>query len=199
MIVSVPHAVNHFSRGKIKYAELLTGGIASYLYRQTSCHLICTTRYKHVDANRDTVDACEYKQRLLEYIPNNNIKALIDLHGMKVNQDYAIELGTGGYGDPTLMGYNDIAYSIEEILKSSLGKYLIEDDKQIVRNVKFAARGENTITNFISNQLNIPCIQFEIGGEYRDINNPERLEALITGLQSIIEVLAYLNLDLGRR
>lgn len=31
IMISAPHAVNHFSRGKMKYAEMFTGGIAEYL------------------------------------------------------------------------------------------------------------------------------------------------------------------------
>lgn len=193
VMLSAPHAVNHFSRGKIKYAEIFTGGIAEYLHEQTHCHLICTTHYKDADANRDSVNVCAYKQKLLEYVLYNDIKVLIDIHGMKANPDYAVEFGTGGNDNPTLNGYNLIADIIEETMRHSLNKYLVEDNKQIVRNVRFAARGENTITNFISSQLRIPCLQIEIGGEYRDIKNPERLEALIVGLQSVIENISRLD------
>lgn len=190
IMISAPHTVNHFSRGKIKYAELFTGGIAECLHEQTNCHLICTARYEDADANRDSVNICMYKQELLEYVLSNDIKVLIDLHGMRVNPDYAIEIGTGGQGNPTLNGCKFIADTVEEVMTCALRKYLGEDNKKIVRNVRFAARGENTITNFISSQSKISCIQLEIGGEYRDIENPERLEALVEGLQSTIELLA---------
>ena len=194
IMISAPHTVNHFSRGKVKYAEILTGGIAEYLQRQTNCHLMYTACYEDADANRDSMDICLYKQKLLEYVLTNNIKLLIDLHGMKINSDYAIELGTGGYGNPTLIGHGFIADTVEEVVGSSLRKYLDEDNKQIVRNVRFVARGENTITNFISRKSRIPCLQLEIGGEYRDSKKPERLEALISGLQSVIEILVV-NLE----
>ena len=46
VMISAPHAVNHFREGKIKYADMLTGGIAEYLQEQTGCHLICATRYE---------------------------------------------------------------------------------------------------------------------------------------------------------
>lgn len=193
VMISAPHAVNHFARGKMKYAEILTGGIAEYLQEQTHCHLMYVTRYKDLDANSDPADICKYKQKLLDYISVSGVKVLIDLHGMKANPDYAVELGTGGNGDPTLNGYNLIANIVEETMKHSLNNYLVEDNKQIVRNVRFAARGKNTITNFISSQLRIPCLQIEVGGEYRDIKNPERLGALIIGLQSTIENISRLD------
>ncbi len=193
VMLSAPHTVNHFSRGKMKYAEIFTGGITEYLHEQTHCHIICVTRYKNLDANSDPADICKYKQKLLDYIAISGVKVLIDLHGMKVNPTYAMELGTGGNGDPTLNGYNLIADIVEETMRHSLNNYLVEDNKQIVRNIKFAARGENTITNFISSQLRIPCLQIEIGGEYRDIRNPERLEALVVGLQSAIENISRLD------
>lgn len=193
VMISAPHAVNHFARGKMKYAEIFTGGIAEYLQEQTHCHLICTTRYKDLDANSDTADICKYKQKLLDYIVISGVKVLIDIHGMKANQNVAIELGTGGDGDPALNGYSLVADIVEEVMRHSLNNYLVSDNKQIVRNVRFAAIGENTITNFISSQLSIPCLQIEVGGEYRDIRSPERLEALIKGLRSAIENISRLD------
>lgn len=32
VMLSAPHAVNHFSRGKMKYAEIFTGGVVEYLH-----------------------------------------------------------------------------------------------------------------------------------------------------------------------
>lgn len=61
-MISAPNAVNHFSRGKMKYAKIFTGGIAEYLQKQTNCHLICTTCSAGSDANDDSAEYCMYKQ-----------------------------------------------------------------------------------------------------------------------------------------
>lgn len=106
---------------------------------------------------------------------------------MEAKHGIAIELGTGGKGDPTLLGYNFIANTVEEFMQSALDKFLDKDNKKIVSNVKFAARGKNRMTNFISSQCKTPCLQLEVGDEYRNIKKPERLEALVVGLQCAIE------------
>ena len=71
-----------------------------------------------------------YKQKLAEYIVANEVKVLIDLHGMKAKHGIAIELGTGGNGDPTLLGYNFIANTVEEFMQSALDKFLDKDNKK---------------------------------------------------------------------
>ena len=40
VMLSAPHAVNHFRNGQKKWADLFTGGIAVYLQQITGCHLI---------------------------------------------------------------------------------------------------------------------------------------------------------------
>lgn len=198
VMISAPHAVNHFREGKIKYADMLTGGIAEYLREQTGCHLICAARYEEADGNFDPADTCNYKKELAEYVKKNRIRVLIDLHGIKAGGEIAAELGTGGEGDPSLGRYGFVAEFVKITLETSLKDYLAEDHREIVKNIHFAAKNPNTITHFISEQTKVPCFQLEINREYRDVDSPERLEAMVGGLQNIIETLADLDWDADR-
>lgn len=198
VMISTPHAVNHFREGKIKYADMLTGGIAEYLREQTGCHLICAARYEEADGNFDPADTCNYKKELAEYVKKNRIRVLIDLHGIKAGGEIAAELGTGGEGNPSLGRYGFVAEFVKITLETSLKDYLAEDHREIVKNIHFAAKNPNTITHFISEQTKVPCFQLEINREYRDVDSPERLEAMVGGLQNIIETLADLDWDADR-
>ncbi len=198
VMISAPHAVNHFREGKIKYADMLTGGIAEYLREQTGCHLICATHYEEADGNFDPAETCNYKKELAEYVKKNRIRVLIDLHGIKAGGEIAAELGTGGEGDPSLGKYGFLVEFVKITLETFLKDYLAEDHKEIVKNIHFAAKNPNTVTHFISQQTGIPCFQLEINREYRDVRSPERLEALVQGLQNIIESLADLDWDADR-
>ena len=198
VMISAPHAVNHFREGKIKYADMLTGGIAEYLREQTGCHLICATRYEEADGNYDPADTCNYKKELAEYVKKNRIRMLIDLHGIKAGGEIAAELGTGGEGDPSLGNYGFLAEFVKITLETSMQEYLAQDHKKIVKNIHFAAKNPNTVTHFISQQTGIPCFQLEINREYRDVRSPERLEAMVQGLQNMIETLAELDWDADR-
>lgn len=40
ILISAPHAVNHFRNGAVKYADKLTGGLAKFLHNETGCHVI---------------------------------------------------------------------------------------------------------------------------------------------------------------
>ena len=176
----------------------MTGGIAEYLHEKTGCHIICTARYEEADGNYDPADKCEYKQKLVEYLQKNDIRVLIDLHGIKAGGEIAVELGTGGDGDPSLGQYRFIADLTQIRLENALREYLAQDGKRIVKNVHFAAKNPNTVTNYVSTQTKIPCFQMEINREYRDTDSPERLEAMMSGLLNLIEDLATLDWNADR-
>ena len=53
IMVSAPHAINQFRDGKVKYADMYTGGIAKYLHEKTGCHVIYSCMYTESDPNYD--------------------------------------------------------------------------------------------------------------------------------------------------
>ena len=51
----------------------------------------------------------------------------------------------------------------------------------------FKASTLNTISNYISEKAEIPCMQIEISKEYRDIENFSKLETLLNFLEDYLK------------
>ena len=94
IMVSAPHAINQYREGKIKWADMYTGGIAKYLSETTRCHAIYSCMFTESDPNYDEGDNNRYQLELKKYVNDNNIKLLLDLHGAAKNREYAVEMGT---------------------------------------------------------------------------------------------------------
>lgn len=193
VMISAPHAVNHFREEKQKYADMYTGGLAEYLHDELGCHVMYATGYTQNDANYDEAVTCEYKQELVSYIQENDIKVLIDLHGSAKTREFAVEMGTIDEADSSLHQYQFIEELIHITLESSMGKWLKEDGKVISNNSVFAASNPNTVTNFVSRETKIPCIQLEINRLYRDPKQKERFESLVDGLEKAIRTLVQVD------
>ncbi len=96
IMISAPHSVKHIREWEILPQDLLTWWLALYLRKRLNIPVIYSTLYKVWDPNFDENKNSEYKQALAEYIKENNIKFLIDLHGCWSFRDFSIELGTWG-------------------------------------------------------------------------------------------------------
>lgn len=92
VIISAPHGVSQVRLGKHKFEEPGSLAFALELAKGTGAHLIAKTKNCDDDANFDKV--CPYKEALKEYIKQNNIKYLIDVHGLAKNRPMDINLGT---------------------------------------------------------------------------------------------------------
>lgn len=92
VVLSTPHAVSQVRLGKYKPAEIGTLSTALYLQKRLDCHLIAKTKNNYDDANFDMNSA--YKSALCKLIKQNNIKYVIDLHGLASTRDCDVNLGT---------------------------------------------------------------------------------------------------------
>lgn len=192
IMVSAPHSVNHFRLSEIKYADMFTGAISLLLHELTDCHLIFAGRENHTDPNFSSEEESSYKKALKSYCQENNIRLLIDIHGMAEDHESAIELGTIDENDSSL-GKNKF---IKDFFFQAFAYYFKGLEKgKAVSNKNFKASNENTITNYISSNLKIPSIQTEINYSYRVPNkeNEENIKALIEAYVYIIKSLG--NLD----
>ena len=96
VMVSAPHSVSQTRAGRIKQAEPQTGALALLLRENLKCPVICKTANSGDDANFDMVSS--YKTALAEYIKNNEIAFLLDLHQLSQKREIAIDIGTGSWG-----------------------------------------------------------------------------------------------------
>lgn len=184
-MVSAPHSVKHLRNGTIKNEDMLTGGIVEYLGKITGCHVI-TNLSSMSDPNYDSDSS--YRKKLLEYIKDNNIKYLLDLHGASYLSDFSIDIGTSPDNNGMLNSFHDDSKTFDNLV-SILSSMPILNELPITINHKFKA-GERTITHFVSHNSNCKCLQLEINGKYRYYKEPEYIEALITGLSTVIKYLS---------
>lgn len=208
VMVSAPHAVNHFRNGNVKKADKLTGGLALLLHELTGCHIIYSSKQTNTDPNYDLNDNGEnaYQSSLEKYVNANGIKILLDLHGASLEHDFALELGTAplkdnnglviGAEDPSIHGFSFIPRFIKYVFEYFLQD--IETEKKSVwKNVEFSAGFSNTITKYISFNTSCAAIQLEINGIYRDFLHEKELSACIFALKYIINSLG--NIDWNAR
>ncbi len=174
IMISVPHSKKHLRDGMVKNNEHNTARIAKLLYCLTNCHLIYA--YKQGDNDHNYDESSNYKKKLKAYIKENNIKILIDIHGMA--DSYDIELGTNHYQN--IFNDKDIINNIKDIFYKNNIKNVFVDRK-------FKAKRHNTISNYINKECNIKTIQLEIGPKYRKIKlRPKSFNKIIISLEEII-------------
>lgn len=176
IIVSAPHCVNQTRCGEIKQAEGETGAIAQYIAEKTECYAIYKTYNNQDDANYD-IENNPYKEAIIELIHQNDIRLLLDLHGARCSRDFDIDLGTGE--GKNLQGNE---YIIEELKRC----FMQHGINEVAVDKRFKAISEHTISRSVSEKTKIPCIQVEINGNYRYIQNIDGIEKLIKAIIQFI-------------
>lgn len=190
IMISAPHAVNHFREGGVLNAEIYTGGIAKYLHEVTRCHMIYLARYSKVDPNYDEGREGSYKEVLKKYVQEHGIKVLVDLHGCTEDHEMAVDIGTVDDTNISLKRYPFVGklfqYALEYWLADSIG----QGRKCVTVNGRFSAGQTNTITRYISQTTDTSCIQLEINRICREMGQADVLEKTVQALSDAINLLA---------
>ncbi len=153
IMISCPHSVSQLRGGKIKIRESYIGVISQIIQKNTNCHLIIKTRNMSDDANYDKNS--NYKDELEKYIKDNNIKLLIDLHGL-FSHKFDIELGT----------YYGNNLSDKKIIKTIYNNFIDNDINSILLD-KIMTSGAGSISYDMRKKTNINTLQLEISKKYR--------------------------------
>lgn len=195
VMISAPHAINQYRDGEVKWADMYTGGISKYVYDNTHCHIIYSSKFTETDPNYDEPGKNKYQEELEKYIKSHDIRLLIDIHGAAKKREYAVEMGTAPIRDSvsgeivtddvSLLGNTFISEDIKSILENSFKELKVEK-KEIWKNIIFDAGDQNTVTKYISSVTNTACIQLEINGLYRDPDNEEAFTSLVNALNEIV-------------
>ena len=177
IMLSAPHAFKQEREGSIKKNEYNTGKLCKLMHVFTGCHIIFTYKNLEIDHNYNET---EYKKELSKYIKENNIKYLIDVHGLETNEKYNLIIGTNKYKN--LNDDKKLLNNIIKIFKNNLSKK-IESDK------KYKA-SEKTISYYINKNNNIKTMQFEISKKYRKFKKrPLCFNKLVNSMIKTIELL----------
>lgn len=202
IMLSAPHAINQYREGKIKWADMFTGGISKYIQEKTGCHLIYSCKYTESDPNFDPPEINNYQGELLNYLRTHEIFVLIDIHGAAKTKKYAVEMGTVPKKnketgeifdeDSSLHSYKFIAEIIKQKFENAFKNVSVEE-KEVWKNVIFDASEQNTVTKYISENTKTACIQLEINGIYRDPKNKNEFIELVNCLEEIVKTLSAIE------
>ncbi|MGN1201115.1 MAG: hypothetical protein ACI4R8_02495 [Candidatus Caccovivens sp.] len=150
ILISAPHGVSQIRLGKHKASEIGSLATALYLKEHTKSFLIAKTRNNNDDANFDEIS--EYKNSIKSLINNQNIKYIVDIHGLASNRNCDINLGT------------HLGRNIQNDINSFnlLNEKLINSGFKVNIDQPFMA-GSKTICGSVKNEFpNIWTIQIEI-------------------------------------
>jgi phage replication-related protein YjqB (UPF0714/DUF867 family) len=169
ILLSAPHSTSHY-RERIKTnngfleEDEYTGGIVRLVSRLTGAHAIYLRRKTNFDPNYLT--SLPYKTKLEEIQKTQNIRIILDIHGMKEDRDFGIIIGTTDNDNSSCKTQLPIikkSLQLHGFSENHLDKYM----RYGINKDNLNASGEGTITNFSWNKLKIPAAQFEINSKIR--------------------------------
>ncbi len=196
ILISAPHGAKHYrksdGKGYWKEEDAYTSSLAIILGQLTGAHVLYAKYRAGEDPNSDIRSA--YKDFLREVIKEHDIKFVMDLHGARASQPFAIDVGT----------VSDVPEESSCPTFRPIMQKALQGFEKDVFNKHFVASGCGTITSFVRNDLGIEAAQFEINARYRIVesrSNPSlkareqdvldmvaRLESMILKINDAIEV-----------
>ena len=172
VLITAPHTMKQIKAdGSIKQAETFTKAIAMYLNDVCKSSYLIKILDTGMDSNRDNHD--DFKTDLINFVKDNNIKLVIDLHGADRNRDFDVEFGT-------MNNLTADITTIKELQEAFIHNGLIN----IEHNNPFKG---GAITQYLYNVKDVEVIQLEINGRFRDFKHIDELEKLCNSLVYFIE------------
>jgi hypothetical protein len=186
ILLSAPHGTIHIRLGKPKQEDEYTSGFAKLIAEMTNAHVLYT-RYRSLSDPNWYRDA-SYKKILQQIVERENIRFVLDIHGVAEHRMFGIALGTlGGKSCP----------QHRNIIIRHLKKFGFSTDaddvlQRLDLDRMFTAegiKGQETITRFVSERLAVPAAQFELHPSLRIVERrPEATELKpFRGIPELIE------------
>ena len=178
VMLSAPHGVEHVRMGKPKFKEPGSLALMLEVQKLTGAHYIAKTKNLGDDANYEEV--CPYKEELIDYIQKNNIKYLIDFHGLKKTSGFDINLGT--YLGQNIK--NDEAMFDELYLK-------LKDEGFVVTVDSPYWGGVRTVSGAVAKRAGIWTLQMEIN--YKYTSKSEYTKRLLAMIEILVTTIDRIN------
>lgn len=179
MLLTAPHAVNHFRYGKVKWADRWTGGLCELLANRGACSALIPDG--PVPSWNEWDDRTDPFMQLLKA---QQPRFVLDVHGMSDNHDSDICLGLGPVPDSRSLAYAAV-----------LEESLTDDGYRVTVNQPFDATADFTVTALQQRTLHSSALQMEIRAGLRDpASAPDVASRFATSLESVLRALE-LNLD----
>ena len=179
VMVSAPHAVEQLRNGRRKYAEPYTGVLARFLHDSTGCPVIFKTKNMKDDANHD--ETSPYRDALAQYVRENGIAYLIDLHQMSAERGLEIDLGTG---------YGENIAADPSLLDETINAFRERGFSEITVEKHFPAIYPNTVSAATARGCGIACIQIELNTKLlSNLYRGCRFKDVLSALEDLISAL----------
>ena len=182
ILIAAPHSVVHLRNKTPKKAETITGTIATLLARTTGTNGIILSKTNGEDPNYDANGP--FKNTLRKIINEQNIKCVINLHGMTSAHPWDLVFGSNlgrNLGPHSRL----LSLAVETMHDAGFNRILVDDDSL------FNASHPHNLSSYSWNHCNTPSFQLEINRHYRNpIHQPQKFHQLITGLNSAIMNIA---------
>ena len=164
IILSAPHAYDHYRDGVIKQGELGTDKIAKLLAEELGLGYIATTGVQSGDPNWDTQHP--FRDEILNIVADYNY--LVDLHFM-LPRKVDLNIGRG------------VDFTTNSILSENIFKIFESHEYRVAVNWPFSAKGP-TLTS-LAQRAGLPALQLEINYDSFKVEDKgiERLVELLSG------------------
>ncbi len=205
ILISAPHATAHLRQQRLKGEEEFTGALAQFLAEQTGIHALYSHYRSPGDPNWDC--SSPYKQRLQEIVQSNEIRFVLDLHGMSNRYKIGLALGTmNGRSCPNheALILQTVEKQFHPISQTAAKKFSeLRWDHFVLNHSRFTGGLTNyTITRFASQQLGVPALQIELCSSARIVERrpfghwstpfhgqPEAIKQAIELFQTLIKAV----------
>lgn len=170
VLISAPHGVSQTRLGKYKVPELGTIPLAILLQGETLSHVIIKTKNNFDDANFDEESA--YKRKIEKLVGKQNIKYIIDIHGLAASRDIDVNLGVN-------MGENikNSPKSFDRLVSLLSPHFKVAVDQPFMAS-------HNTISSYFARTMGLFTIQIEVNCSLT--NKPENIDRF----NQLVEVLS---------
>ena len=205
ILISAPHATVHLRCQRLKGEEEFTGALAQFLAEKTGVHALYSHYRSLGDPNWDRHSP--YKQRLQEIVQSNDIRFVLDLHGMSNKYKIGLALGTmNGRSCPNYepLILKTVAKQLRLTSQVDAKKFSeLHWDHFVLNHSRFTGGLANyTITRFASQQLGVPALQIELCATARVVERrpldkwpkpfrgqPEAIEQTVNLLQALVNTV----------
>ena len=172
ILFTAVHTMNQIKQdGTIKLKEPYTKAIALYLNAHYGSSYMIKMKDDGFDSNQNNHD--NFKKELLQFVKQNHIKLILDLHGAGRKREFDVEFGT-------LNNLTADFSTLKELEASFQEKGIFH----ISYNQPFKG---GAITQCLFSLKEVEVIQLEINRKYRDKNELEKLELLCDAIGTFIQ------------
>lgn len=171
VVLTAVHTMKQIkSNGDYKMSEPYTKALALYITDAVDCFCLVKNKDTGIDSNNSDDD--DFKRMLLDIIKDQNIKLVIDLHGAKKERDFYVELGT----------LNNLSSDFST-LKELIEAFNENGVPTVAVNDPFKG---GAVTKKVFSETECDVVQIEINGNFRDIEDSEKIEKISNSLIAFI-------------